>query len=601
MTAAFTAAVIVFVSTPPRPLRTASAADASGHVLRGAFHIHTTQSDGALDRRQIALAASQAGMHFAIFTDHGDGTRPPQAPEYLHGVLCMDGVEVSTNQGHYVALGLPAVPYPLGGDADAVAEDVARLGGFGIAAHPFSRRPELAWQDWNVPVDGIEWLNADSEWRDESRTALTRALLGYLTRPGGALASLLDRPEAALAKLDELAARRHVVAVAGHDAHGGFGEENGERGRRLHLPSYEAAFRTFSVNVQVHEALKGRAVEDALAVLEAIRRGRVFTAVDAIASPAALDFGATDGSATAVLGDVLPDNGHEVRFLARAAMPAGASLVLLRDGAVVSESPSNTVEYSTRAPGSYRVEVRVAGAPGTPPIPWIVSSPIFRFAAPRGETPPAAASTSSLRAIAAEEWHLEKGGGTTAAFSLSDGWRGSDLSTRHQSESIRGTGRRPAVGARRFLGGRLQGPSLQADAHLGAAPLLGGRGNPVEEIGLPQCQRGVICAAGLGVPRRRSTRDDAGHEPGELNSVRHRHDEREARRRGQFHDSGRRAAPVRGVRHGSDPCLTRLQVFTVRNMKPEAPRTMMLGDQAASQGVRRPLLPSATKRLVTIQ
>jgi len=359
-------------------------------------------------------------MHFAIFTDHGDGTRPPQAPQYLHGVLCIDGVEVSTNQGHYVALGLPAVPYPLGGDADAVAEDVARLGGFGIAAHPFSRRPELGWQDWNVPVDGIEWLNADSEWRDESRTALTQALLGYLTRPGGALASLLDRPEAALAKLDELAARRHVVAVAGHDAHGGFGEENGERGRRLHLPSYEAAFRTFSVNVQVHEALKGRAVEDALTVLEAIRRGRVFTAVDAIASPAALDFGATDGSATAVLGDVLPDNGHEVRFFARAAMPGGASLVLLRDGAVVSESPSNTVEYSTRAAGSYRVEVRVGAAPGTPPIPWIVSSPIFRFAASRGETPPAAASTSSLRAIAAEEWHLEKGGGTTAAFSVSD-------------------------------------------------------------------------------------------------------------------------------------------------------------------------------------
>ena len=36
-------------------------------------------------------------MHFAIFTDHGDGTRPPQPPEYLHGVLCVDGVEVSSN------------------------------------------------------------------------------------------------------------------------------------------------------------------------------------------------------------------------------------------------------------------------------------------------------------------------------------------------------------------------------------------------------------------------------------------------------------------------------------------------------------------------
>ena len=419
LTAAFTAAVLVFVSAPPRPLPTTSAADASGQTLRGAFHIHTNQSDGALDRQRIALAASHAGLHFAIFTDHGDGTSAPQPPEYIHGVLCVDGVEVSTNQGHYVALGAATSPYRLGGDADAVAEDVARLGGFGIAAHPFSPRAELAWSDWNVPLDGIEWLNADSEWRDESNTALARALLGYLSRPGGALASLLDRPDAALAKLDELAARRHVVAVAGHDAHGGFGQENGARGRRLQLPSYEAAFRTFSLNVQVNEALKGRAVEDAATVLEAIRRGRVFTAVDAIASPAALDFTATDGPVTAGVGDVLPDNGHDVRFLARAAIPAGASLVLLRDGAVVRESPSNTVEYSTRAPGSYRVEVRVAGAPGTPPIPWIVGSPIFRFAASGGAAPAAPAPSALLRAVSAEEWRLEKGGGTTAAFSKS--------------------------------------------------------------------------------------------------------------------------------------------------------------------------------------
>jgi hypothetical protein len=420
LTAALVAAVIVFVFTPARTLRTTPAPGATGHVLRGALHIHTTRSDGALDRQQIALAASRAGLHFAIFTDHDDGTRPPAPPEYLHGVLCIDGVEVSTNQGHYLALGLPAAPYPLGGDADAVAEDVNRLGGFGIAAHPFSPRSELAWPDWNVPVDGIEWLNADTEWRDESKAALARALLAYLTRPGAALASLLDRPEAALAKLDELAARRHVVAVAGHDAHGGFGEEDGARGRRLHLPSYEAAFRTFSINVQMTGPLKGRAVEDAAAVLEGIRRGRVFTAVDAIASPAALDFRALDGPATAMAGDELPDDGHEVRFVARAALPAGASLVLLRDGTVVSSSSSSTVEHSTRSPGSYRVEVRVPGAPGTPPVPWIVSSPIFRFTSPRAEASPAPSPLALVRAIGAEEWHLEKGGGTTAAFSLSD-------------------------------------------------------------------------------------------------------------------------------------------------------------------------------------
>ena len=231
------AAVLVLLAAPPRPLPTSSTGDAAAPTLRGAFHIHTTRSEGALDRQQIALAASHAGLHFAIFTDHGDGTRTPEPPEYLHGVLCIDGVEISTNQGHYVVLGAAPSPYRLGGDADAVVEDVRRLGGFGVAAHPFSARPDLAWTDWSAPLDGLEWLNADSEWRDEGRPAIARALVAYLTRPGGALVSLLDRPGAALDRLDSLAAHRHVVAIAGHDAHGGFGEDDGAGGRRLHVPS----------------------------------------------------------------------------------------------------------------------------------------------------------------------------------------------------------------------------------------------------------------------------------------------------------------------------------------------------------------------------
>ena len=66
------------------------------------------------------------------------------------GVLCLDAVEISTNSGHYVAIGLPQAPYRLGGDAAAVVEDVRRLGGFGIIAHPDSAKRELAWRDWQV-------------------------------------------------------------------------------------------------------------------------------------------------------------------------------------------------------------------------------------------------------------------------------------------------------------------------------------------------------------------------------------------------------------------------------------------------------------------
>jgi hypothetical protein len=209
-----------------------------------------------------------------------------------------------------------------------------------------------------------------------------------------------------------------VVAVAGLDAHGGFGEEDGSSGRRLHLPSYRAAFETFSINLLLAQALTGSARDDARLVLEAIRRGRVFTAIDAIAFPSSLEFTATDGAMTALPGSEIPDNGHDQRFVVRAALPSRASIVLLRNGAPVRETTSNELEYSTREPGGYRAEVRVAAAPGTPAIPWIVSSPIFRFAA--ASAAPEALPSELLRAISVEEWHLERGGGTTAAFSKSE-------------------------------------------------------------------------------------------------------------------------------------------------------------------------------------
>ena len=114
-------------------------------------------------------------------------------------MLCIDGVEISTEFGHYVALGLPRTPYPLAGHPREVIEDVRRFGGFGIAAHPGSPNSELRWTDWDAPFDGLEWLNADSEWRDEFWTSLGRVLLTYAFRPVETLGGLLDRPGSVLA------------------------------------------------------------------------------------------------------------------------------------------------------------------------------------------------------------------------------------------------------------------------------------------------------------------------------------------------------------------------------------------------------------------
>jgi len=372
---AVTLAVVLLAATgPPAPV--VLPADGT-KAVRGAFHIHTTRSDGALPKAGVAAAAARAGLAFAVFTDHGDGTRPPDPPEYLHGVLCVDGVEISTNDGHYIALDLPATPYPLRGDGSAVAEDVRRLGGFGIAAHPWSPREDLAWSDWAVPIDGLEWLNADSEWRDEGGPRLARALVDYLWRPAAALAALLDRPARTLAAWDDLAASRPVVALAGHDAHGGIGaegEEGGGGGRRLHVPSYEATFRAFSLYVDLDAPLGGEAAADAERLVSAIRNGQIFTGVDALASPATLQFRGTSAGVTVTTGGRLPA-GPTARFSVRSHAPPGATTRLLRNGVTVAEAHGGVVHHEDSEAGAYRAEVVLAGRRGG--VPWVLSNPIY--------------------------------------------------------------------------------------------------------------------------------------------------------------------------------------------------------------------------------
>ena len=337
------AALLFFVATlPAAPVRLSLDhvdPNLRARTVAGAYHVHTTRSDGAGDKPSVAQAAARAGLQFVIFTDHGDGTRAPDPPQYLHGVLCIDGVEISTNGGHYVALGLPATPYPLGGEAAAVVEDVARLGGFGIAAHPDHQRPALAWRDWTAPIDGIEWLNADAEWRDESAGRLARLALAYFVQPGPAMASTFDRPSATLDRWDQLSRRRRVVALAAVDAHGGARTRAEDEGpARAGLgPSYDASFGAVSNRVLLDRPFTRDAAQDASLLLAAIRRGDVYSVVDALSPDAVLNVGAP------VLTWTSP--------------------------------PELPTSFEPIADGEQqRLEVNAERAPGHPPVPWILTN-----------------------------------------------------------------------------------------------------------------------------------------------------------------------------------------------------------------------------------
>ena len=407
--------------------------------VRGAIHVHSLRSDGTGDVREIAAAAARVGLDFVILTDHGDATRPPDAPQYIDGVLCIDAVEISTDEGHVVALGLPEAPYPLGGKARDVLEDVARLGGFAIAAHPGSPRPGLRWSAEDTELDGLEWLNADSEWRDESMWSLARALLTYPIRGKETLVALLDRPTGVLERWDDLTQRRRVVAVAGADAHArigfrSFGEPY-DSGRSLHLPSYERMFQVFS-NALPDITLSGDAAVDAAIVLAAIRDGHVYSTIDGLGSTAEMSFTAVSGVVTAAAGDVLPLDGP-VTLRVDVQGPDMARIDVLKDGSPLQTSTGTQLELVVDAAAAvYRIEVVLPASPGDPPVPWIVSNPIYVGREAMATTvsddrPPATEFAVQYANGSASDWAIETSPASLGALDVVPAEGGRQVSLRY--------------------------------------------------------------------------------------------------------------------------------------------------------------------------
>jgi hypothetical protein len=406
-TAALVAAVFFFLlsTLPPNPFSIPlGGVDPAlrARTVSGAYHVHTSRSDGAADKTSVAADAARAGLQFVIFTDHGDATRTPDRAVYLSGVLCIDAVEISTTRGHYVALDLPASPYPLGGEPSAVAEDVRRLGGFGIAAHPDHPKAGLSWTDWDVPIDGLEWLNADVDWRNESRSRLARVLFDYLVRPAPALVSLFDRPVQTFTHWDALERVRPTVGLAAADAHGGgrHWREEGETSNLSGGPGYLASFRSLSNRALLHRPLTGDAEADARLIIEAIRGGRAYSVLDAISKDVVL---------------ALDEAG---RFM------------------LVSPAPTGSTSSFSGNASKPRLELHTSNAPGDPPVPWVVGN----WSGDRAPLmpPPALTSSTTEPIRLASEWRVEKdpessgqlsGGreGVSLSYSLSPGRRRSQF------------------------------------------------------------------------------------------------------------------------------------------------------------------------------
>lgn len=429
--AALVAAVVVFgLSLPPRRTVLADAWDDG--TVRGVLHVHSRKSDGRGSIDEIAAAAARVGLRFVVTTDHGDGTRPAEPPSYHSGVLCIDGAEISTRNGHYLAIGMETAPYPLGGDSRGVAEDVRRLGGFGAAAHPDSPREELRWSDWTVPIDGAELLNLDTGWRVHAfsrgpgeKLLLLGSLFTYPFLPAETIARLATRSEEVHRRWVEMAAEQPIVGLAGVDAHAKLSlVDSDEGGNRfsIPIPSYESSFGALSLHVMPARPFTGDAPGDADSLLQGIRQGRVYVSIDGWAGPAAFEFSATDGARTVGYGESMVA-GPPITLRGRSNAPAGYSATVWRGTSIVRQGlPARAFELTVGSePGVYRAEIRRSDDTDAPA--WLAANPIYvrgARVADRGPAPDGLADEglALMNGRSTDGWSIENDATSLAAVDV---------------------------------------------------------------------------------------------------------------------------------------------------------------------------------------
>ena len=212
----------------PRP-GTRAGGRSGPRLVPGDLHTHTVHSDGRRTPAELAAAARAAGLDFIASTEHNTtsaslGWGAHAGPD----LLVLDGQEVTTRDGHWLALGLgpgPVVEWRYragdGGLGRALA-GVHERGGLAVAAHPFLPLPGGDWRFGYQGLDAVEVWNGPWTPDDEATLGAWQELLAGT---GG----------------------RSLPAVAGSDAH--------DPGDQVGLPH----------NVALADGLDRRSILEALA------------------------------------------------------------------------------------------------------------------------------------------------------------------------------------------------------------------------------------------------------------------------------------------------------------------------------------------------
>lgn len=127
-------------------------------LLKLDLHVHTAGSPDAHTRIEDLPEIIRArGLDGLAVTEHNK-FNPPNLPD----VLIVPGVEISSQDGHVLALGVKEI-IPSGLSADETITRIHDQGGIAIIAHPHDPvSPRVKIADLKVRPDAVETVNSDA-------------------------------------------------------------------------------------------------------------------------------------------------------------------------------------------------------------------------------------------------------------------------------------------------------------------------------------------------------------------------------------------------------------------------------------------------------
>jgi hypothetical protein len=310
---------------------------------RGDMHLHTVHSDGARTPEELVAGARAAGLDFIVSTEHNTSSASLIWGRHAgDDLLIVDGEEVTTRNGHYLALGLPSgawIDWRYRAVDDAIGRFLAELharGALAVAAHPYCPFLGCSWRFGTDGFDGLEVWNGPWTADDEVAVKDWDGMLVEHARSG-----------------------RWVPAVANSDAH--------REPQVIGLP---------------HNVVRAGDLERR-AILRGVRLGRLWMAESAAVD---LDLAATGAGRAAGIGERLrlgPGEPVAVRLTVSGA--PGHLVRLFTDLGQVLEtrlpdSGPGTVEWATTPQRSayVRAEVRRPEPTETTPDTMVaLTNPIF--------------------------------------------------------------------------------------------------------------------------------------------------------------------------------------------------------------------------------